>query len=222
VENFLNLLKKFWKFLWYDDSLLSYIASLLVAFIFIKFIFFPGIGLIFGTNYPIVAIVSGSMEHRIEGGQICNSFIKDNSNGFLRFDDYWNFCGDWYEKNTNITKTEFESFPWGKTGLNIGDVIIVKGEDPKDIKVGDILIFIPEDRKFFEEKGPVIHRVIKKWKEADGWHFQTKGDHNPVSYQNFESNIPEKNILGVGFIRIPFLGYPKIMLYKIYENLLHH
>ncbi|MBR9703136.1 hypothetical protein GOV10_03810, partial [Candidatus Woesearchaeota archaeon] len=47
--------EKAWYFLWYEDSVLSWAASLLVAFLLIKFIIYPGLGLVFGTQFPIVA-----------------------------------------------------------------------------------------------------------------------------------------------------------------------
>ena len=71
----LSYLKKFWYYIWYDDSFGSYIANFAFAYVFIKFILFPSLGLLLGTSFPIVAIVSGSMEHKIVNGEICNDRI---------------------------------------------------------------------------------------------------------------------------------------------------
>ena len=62
-SKFRKFLKKLWYFLWEENSVWSWIANIALAFILIKFVVYPGIGLILGTNYPIVAVVSGSMEH---------------------------------------------------------------------------------------------------------------------------------------------------------------
>ncbi len=209
-----NNIKKFWKFIWYDDSVTSYILNLLVAFLFIKFIFFPIIGFTLNNDFPIVAIVSGSMEHKIVDHRICNQYIVDLSNKNLNQNDWWNFCGDYYEKNYNQTQEIYKNFDY-PNGLNIGDVMILYGKNPKNIELGEILVFIPNDRNFFITKGPVIHRVVKKWEEDGIIYFQTKGDHNKESFNNFEQKIPESDVIGVGILRIPYLGYPKLLLSKL-------
>ena len=80
----------------------------------------------------------------------------------------------------------------------------------------EVLIFIPQDRNFYLTKGPVIHRVVNKWKDEDGkFHFQTKGDHNSKSFENFENDIIEDNVLAVSAVRIPYLGYVKIVLTNV-------
>ena len=56
--------KGIWYFIWEDNSLLSWIVNVILAFVLIKFIIYPGLGLLFSTSYPIVAVVSGSMEHQ--------------------------------------------------------------------------------------------------------------------------------------------------------------
>ena len=72
-SKFRKFLKKLWYFLWEENSVWSWIANIALAFILIKFVVYPGIGLILGTNYPIVAVVSGSMEHGTDSRfRICN------------------------------------------------------------------------------------------------------------------------------------------------------
>lgn len=213
-ENPILFLKKFWNYLWYDDSLLSYILNFLFAFIFIKYIFFPGIGAVLDTQFPIVAIVSGSMEHKVVSNSICGKLV-DNGPKNLNINQFWNHCSKYYVENYNFTLDQFENFPFNG-GLNIGDVMILKGKDAKDIIIGDVLVFIPENREWYLSHGPVIHRVVKKWEENDKYYFQTKGDHNSESFQGFEKNISEDDVLGVGVVRIPYLGYAKILLNDIF------
>ena len=57
-------LKKFWFIVWKDDSFKGWILSLLFIFIFIKFIFFPGLSFITGTQLPLAIVESCSMYHQ--------------------------------------------------------------------------------------------------------------------------------------------------------------
>jgi len=180
---FKKFIKKTWHFIWYDDSLLSWIINIILAFVLIKFVFYPAIGLILGTHYPIVAVVSNSMEH--EQG----------------FNEWWDYNKNFYE-NIGINKEKFSSYKF-KNGFNKGDIMLLKGKKAKDIQIGDVIVFNVDGRE------PIIHRVIKKWEENNKYYFQTKGDHNPRSIW-FEEKINEDQILGIAFFRIPLLGWIKI------------
>lgn len=129
----MNALQKFWEFL-KKDSFASWIVSLILIFIIIKFILFPVISLISGTSLPLVIVESCSMHH--------------NAN----FDSWWNQNGAWYEK-INLSKSEFSEFTM-KNGFTKGDVILVSS--PKRIKQGDIIIFTAGTRY------PIIHRIISE------------------------------------------------------------
>ena len=78
-----KVLKKTWHFLWYEDSLLSWIVNIILAFVLIKFLIYPGIGLVLQTDLPVVAVVSESMDHNMvwnDAAQqyaICGSNFKD-------------------------------------------------------------------------------------------------------------------------------------------------
>jgi len=210
-NKYIDDLKRFWRYIWYDDSFGSYILNFILAFIIIKFIFFPALGFLLNNSYPVVAIVSGSMEHKIVENRVCDKYVVDENYKKLDFNSWWNLCGEYYKK-FNISQKSFEEFKY-KNGLNIGDVMVLYGKKPKDINVGDVLVFIPQDRNFFETKGPVIHRVINIWQdEQETYHFRTKGDHNPQSFEGFENDISEENVIGVGVIRIPYIGFAKIVL----------
>ena len=60
----MKALRKFWKFVWEDNSLLSWITAFALVFVFIFVIFFPAMRLIFSTALPMVVIESGSMHHQ--------------------------------------------------------------------------------------------------------------------------------------------------------------
>ncbi len=208
-----NKAKKFWDdfryFIWEDNSVWSWIANVILAFVLIKFIVFPFLGFVLNTPYPVVAVVSGSMDHRDDSGTICGNQVADYRNNL---DNYWKICGKWYEAN-DITKDEFEEFPF-KNGFAKGNVIVLFGEGPEEINVGDVIVF--------QKKSPVpiIHRVVAKWKENDKWHFRTKGDHNQDVFEGIgESEIPEEAVAGKAVLRVPIIGYVKIMFVEFIDLL---
>lgn len=210
-----NNFKKFWNYLWNDDSFLSYVLNFAFAFVFIKFLFFPTLGFVLNNDYPIVSIVSGSMEHKIVDFKVCDKVlqVKDKD---LNFNQWWELCSDYYIRVFNLTYDNFSNFDY-KDGLNIGDVMILYGKDPKKIEIGETLVFVPEDKKWFESHGPVIHRVVKKFNKDGKIYFVTKGDHNPYSVNNFETQIVEDDVIGVAKFRIRFIGYFTIYLHKIWQ-----
>ena len=59
----MGFLRKVWKFIWEDDSALSWIVNVILAFVIVKFLIYPGLGLVLHTTHPVVAVVSGSMDH---------------------------------------------------------------------------------------------------------------------------------------------------------------
>ena len=89
--------KKVWYFVWEDNSIWSWIVNIILAFILIKFVVYPGLGFLLSTSHPVVAVVSNSMEHSIG------------------FDGWWEKNKDWYVEN-GITEEQFKQFPL-KMGL---------------------------------------------------------------------------------------------------------
>ena len=126
-----NLFKKFWEFL-KADTWQSWVVSLILAFIIIKFMFFPLLSFSLGTQLPLVVVESCSMYH---------------STGF---DDWWQRNSVWYERE-GITKSDFREYSF-KGGLNKGDIVLVTGRGGRDI--GDVIIFEANQRF------PLIHRLV--------------------------------------------------------------
>ncbi len=196
--------RKIWHFIWEDDSILSWVVNVILAFVLIKFVVYPVLGMIFATTHPIVAVVSGSMEH--DGN----------------FDDWWNsgaICsyGSCTQSSAyseyQITAEEFQDFTF-RDGFNTGDIMILYGSSPENIKLGDVLVF----QSFRPD--PIIHRVIDIEKKGNEYLFQTKGDHNSQSYSTTylnEVNIKENQVIGKAVLRIPWLGYVKIGAVKVFE-----
>ena len=184
----MGFLKELWHFIWYDDSLLSWVANLVLAFVLVKFILYPGIGFVMGTDFPIVAVVSGSMEH--DGAD---------------FDEWGEINGKWYEE-MGATKEDFKNFKF-QNGFNMGDIMFLKGIEPKDIKVGDVIVY-----ETSLHSNPIIHRVVNFDEEGN---YITKGDNNkkednPVSPKQIERT-------GKAVLRLPFLGWIKIWFVNIFN-----
>lgn len=177
-------LKKFWHFIWEEDSIWSWLANIILAFVLIKFIVYPGLSLALATTHPIVAVVSGSMEHPGD------------------FDAWWQDHEQFYSTFA-ISKEEFRSYRFAH-GFNKGDIMVLSGAQPKDIKKGDVIVFNGG------RSDPIIHRVVNTWEENNVHYFQTKGDNNPRSLPGIETRIREDLVIGKAHVRIPLLGYIKI------------
>ena len=190
----IKTLKKFVNFLWNDDSIISWIVSFVILIFFIKFLFYPGLGLIFGTDFPVVAVLSGSMEH--------NSF----------FDEWWDENYEWYDE-MNFTEDMFEDYRF-HNGFNKGDIIILFGVDAGDIKLGDVIVYNDDKNKY-----PIIHRVTDVKEDTienrKSYKFQTKGDNNFRS-PDFPY-VEENQVLGRAFLRLPLLGWIKIWVVGIFN-----
>ncbi|MEM4247604.1 MAG: hypothetical protein QXF14_04795, partial [Candidatus Woesearchaeota archaeon] len=113
-----KVLRKLWWFLWEDNSVWSWIANIVLAFVIIKFVIYPGLGLLLGTGYPIVAVVSSSMEHdasfdawwttaRCCLDSLCSKRVSPSE-----------IYGDY-----GITYEKFRQFPFAN-GFNKGDIMI--------------------------------------------------------------------------------------------------
>lgn len=124
-------LKKFWDFL-KEDSWQSWIISLILIFILIKWILFPTLTLITGSPLPLVVIESCSMYHSAD------------------FNEWWSNNAVWYESR-NISKEQFLASSFSG-GLDKGDIILVINKG--NFKIGDVLIFNSQTQY------PIIHRMI--------------------------------------------------------------
>lgn len=216
-----HYLKRFWKFLWEEDSIISWAVNIALAFLIIKFLVYPGIGLVLGTNLPVVAVISESMDHQmtpacskmdVSSGkclshdyELCGN--KYESKERYSFDEYWDTCGDWYVER-GITPQMFKTYPMSN-GFKKGDIIILKGATYDTLEIGDILVY--QSKLAY----PVIHRVVEK-----NDMIETKGDHNPTQIQGSTLNekyIAKDQIIGKAWVKIPGLGYVKIWFTQLLQ-----
>jgi signal peptidase len=83
--------------------------------------------------------------------------------------------------------------------LNVGDIILVRGVDPRAVTVGTIIIFhSPNDWEM-----PIVHRVVAVNNQGGSTFFETKGDNNPVEDG---WRVPAANLMGVYIAKLPYVG----------------
>ena len=182
--------KKFWKFL-KEDTWQSWLVSLILMILFIKLVFFPIVSLLTGSSMPLLVVESCSMYHA------------------QNFDNWWSSHKAWYESK-EISLQEFEKFHF-KNGLNKGDIILVtKAKNPEK---GQIIIFKPDEDSIAQH--PIIHRIVSENPIA------TKGDNNVAQLTRAnnvlkvdETLIPQEKIIGKSTIRIPYLGWIKLIFFE--------
>lgn len=219
---------------------MPWILNILLAFLIIKFLVFPALSLIFGSALPVVAVMSGSMDHRADdSGVVCGRVAGDAYSGSL--DAYWNQCGGWYEER-GIALEQFAAFPL-KRGFNKGDIMVILGPSRGAIEVGDTIVF--QSRESY----PIIHRVVAVMSTPKGVVYGTKGDHNPAQIASYfvvdvrgaasachknsvpvrcsdgslvtrttpgaialldETMVQHEAVIGRAIVRIPWLGWIKI------------
>jgi len=94
--------------------------------------------------------------------------------------------------------------------LHVGDLLIVAGVKPSDIRVGDIIVY-----KSYKE--PIVHRVIKISVVNGAYRFLTKGDANMYPDQDVKnplSWVSEEEVLGKVIVVVPYLGSISLALTK--------
>jgi len=198
-KQFINVLKKTWHFIWEEDSALSWIVNIILAIVIIKFIVYPGLGFAFGTGYPVVAVVSDSMEH-----------------SGMTFDSWWSMHENFYNSK-NITRSEFETLSF-TSGFNKGDLMVLFGTKPEKVKIGEVIVFMAG------RPDPIIHRVVDIKNVNGTYIFQTKGDKNSgqiVTSWLDETNVKQSSIVGKAVFRIPYLGWVKIVAVDILVSVIN-
>jgi len=184
--------ERFWFLIWKDDSWKGWITSIIVLFVFIKWIFFPLLSLATGTILPLAIVESCSMYH--DNGIIHN------------YESWWDYKESNYD-DFSINKENFSNFIF-KNGFNKGDVLFIVGANPDKLKVGDIIIFQAPTTN------PVIHRIVNIKEENGEKIFSTIGDNNPRQI-DFEKEILEEQLVGKAILKvIPYAGWVKLIFYE--------
>tara|TARA_Y100000034_G_C6789279_1_gene353263 strand:+ start:207 stop:818 length:612 start_codon:yes stop_codon:yes gene_type:complete len=183
---------KLWFLLWKDDSLKGWVLSIIVIFIFIKFIFFPSLSLITGTALPLAIVESCSMYH--EGNLLSDydEWFQDHESKYSNF---------------NINQEQFKDFKM-KNGFNKGDILFILGTKPEKLKIGDIIIFTANS------ENPIIHRIIDIQNQDNELSFSTIGDNNQGQL-SFEKSISSDKIIGKATLKVlPYFGWIKLIFFE--------
>lgn len=158
-------------------------------------------GAALGTSVPLVAVLSGSMDHGVndEAGDSAYPCAVHAPGYTESFDNWWRLCSYTYDQ-FGITEQEFRSFQF-HDGFKRGDIPVIKSEP--SYKVGDIVVY-----NILSQSVPIIHRIVAV--NPDGT-YQTKGDHN--SGQNpYERSVQASQIRGKVIFVVPYLGYLRVLL----------
>ncbi len=89
------------------------------------------------------------------------------------------------------------------------DVVVTKKIEGNDLKVGDIITFIPSDSRI--SNIIVTHRILNKYYDAatNRYKYQTKGDANNTPDFTLAE---DQNVIGKVIFRIPKVGYVQDLL----------
>ncbi len=175
--------KMVWDFL-QKDSWPSFIVTLLVAFVVIKFIFFPGLSFLTGTSLPLVIVESCSMYHHEDG--------FDRTFESSVYEDY----------GIRIEDTALWDF---QNGFSKGDVIFVVGAGEPE--VGDVIIF-NENVQY-----PLIHRVVSAEDDVystKGDNYKTNSGQRPAEKSIVESRLIGKALFrvpAIGWAKLIFFEF---------------
>jgi signal peptidase I len=168
-------------------------ALMIVIIIVAVFGFWYGSQLALNTQYPVLAVASGSM-CTVQGMR----------------------CDGW-------------SHPFERT-LHIGDLIIVQGVNPKEIKAspgnGDIIVFHKPEQSEGVPDELIVHRAVESEINPDNGliYFETKGDANsgpdPFDYDyrgenyTWHNKISENLVVGKVVMRIPWIGHIALAMHN--------
>jgi hypothetical protein len=177
------------------------VISLVIIVVLVLSAFF-GLGLFLNTDTPVRVVESSSM-------CIPNNTVPGPPTPYTLEDFLWTL-----------------THPFDRT-LNVGDIIIIQGVDPKTLNTdypnSDIIVY--QDPTSESSRTPIVHRIVSSYTENGTLYFQTKGDGNSIdkwpnaiSSSEFDSNIgvwnvstgqgvPADHVEGKVIVRIPLLGW---------------
>jgi hypothetical protein len=199
-----NLKKKFDKL---TEGPMGYVVYAVLGIV-IAFLLNQVLAFGLNTDLPVVAVVSGSMDHGTnENGLPCQ---KQAASYVENFNNWWNLCGSFYLGN-NITEEQFLAFPF-HDGFKKGDMPIV--QESASYNIGDVVVYTVPCQNV-----PIIHRIVGINQDGS---FVTKGDHNsaPIVFQQggcTEYSISKSDIHGKVIFIIPKLGYFKVVITDVWS-----
>ncbi len=217
------------------DKMVEWVVYIVSAFLF-AFIIYTGLGMLFHTPSPMVIVVSGSMEPVMFRGDVValngkpvdeikaqEVELNEPISGVPVKDYLETFCtGTLSERPMNCIDY-FKLAPERGIFPSSFKAVKIKFSNGKAIDIGtdgDVIVYFSQ-----RLNEPIIHRVVAKIKAKDGIFFLTKGDsiNNPLLDQELGISayaIPHSEIQGVAVLRIPLLGYVKLLIFDDLTNLI--
>jgi len=98
--------------------------------------------------------------------------------------------------------------------LNTGDIVVMAGVTPADIKVGDVIAFnvAPRFQQQYNYPQVVTHRVVEVVTVGSDLYFQTKGD----ATEKDPFTVPAADVIGAYSWKIPYVGIPLLFMRTVY------
>jgi len=112
-----------------------------------------------------------------------------------------------------------------------GTVALIDRVPFDQLKIGDVIVFVPQIALYFQcnsspsssltQETPVpcyiIHRIVSITTNSQGQMIvQTKGDNNPSSLQNYDTDINSSMYIGQVVLQFPLVGYATVQPYNEY------
>lgn len=214
-----------------DNKTRAWIIYIIFAALF-AFLIYNGVGLLLGTQYPFMIVVSGSMEPLYHRGDIIvlqgvssaeltasnvpvvelNAFSLKNVSPF----EFVSF----YCSGKNVTglmpcdyfKLAFLNKQFSLQDFDTKELHFINGKTMQLSEYGPIVVYYSS-----EQHRQIVHRVIALIKAQDGLYVLTKGDsaNNPLVDQDAGITAFAKHageLQGKAIFMIPLLGYVKLIL----------
>ncbi len=200
-----------------DNEAISWVVYLASAFLF-AWLIYTGLGLAFGTQSPMMIVVSGSMEPLYNRGDIIllHGAGEDSVNSPEVVFDF-----------PSLKERELASFAEliysDSSPKKIEAISFNNGQNLSITQDGDIVVYWSN-----RMNEPVVHRTVAKLRAGDGVYFLTKGDsvYNTTVDQDCGLilngrpqkacielyPVPVENLQGKSFFQIPILGCVKLWL----------
>jgi signal peptidase len=103
-----------------------------------------------------------------------------------------------------------------------GDLVLLKGEDPNNLVVGDIICYNALTQHLDEPSTPItpypiIHRIVQIITANETRFFVTKGDDNPVADTWY---VPQDAVVGKEILIIPYIGKIFAFISQLYVKII--
>jgi signal peptidase I len=207
------------------------IYSLILAFLLLKIL-----ALILGAHQAMMIVVSGSMEPKLQIGDIVVLFSTKN------------ISTNYIDINANLKDVKIHKYiiprysilgDYNINDLSLQQVLYFKSLNPEleiylqDLNINNVIVnpdFSGDIVVYYSElyKKEIIHRAILGINALDGTYYLTKGDNLKTNFRMDEycpdfSNycfypyfLPKENLLSKYLFKIPFLGWIKLAPAKLF------